>query len=332
MEWRVPSFPHEVRDEPTVEVVDGAFLTRYENGPLRTVGMPHRYLRGAVHDRDGRLVVTSQKIGGTNGHPWVPADPARVRVDERSDLLSGRWLYGGHWIQHFGHFVVETVSTLWPAGHEPAGLVFHKYLRRPVVREDWMLRLLELAGYGGLPVEVVNAQRDVRVEQLVVPSRSVVANGWGHPQAREVWERIVAPFRGGGDPRRVLLSRTAFNEAARREGAARVRSSRERDQAIDRAFAARGFEVVAPETLAIDDQLRLVADAEIVAGGSGSALHLTAFAPRGTRVVEVGDERNPHEPIGLQRVVDRLGGHPHAFLGGDLTVAELDREIRSIDD
>lgn len=331
MEWQVPTFPYGVQDEPTVEVVDDAFLTRVEHGPLRTFTEPRRFLRGAVHDADGRLVVASQKIGGLHGHPWVPADPGRVKVNARADLLTGQWQYGGHWIQHFGHFVVETISTLWPTGHEPVGLVFHKYLRRPVVREDWMLRLLDLAGYGGLPVEVVGTGRGMRVERLVVPSRSVVANGWGHPQAREVWERVAAPYRGGGGPSRVFLSRTAFNEAARREGA-RPRSTPEHDRALDRVFAAAGFEVVAPETLGIDEQLGLVADAEVVAGASGSALHLTAFAPRGTRVVELGDaERNPHEPIGLQRVIDRLGEHPHAFLAGGLTVDEIDREIRSID-
>ncbi len=65
---------------------------------------------------------------------------------------------------------------------------------------------------------------------------------------------------------------------------------------------------------------------------AGASFVTTAFAPRGTRVVELGDaERNPHEPIGLQRVIDRLGEHPHAFLAGGLTVDEIDREIRSID-
>lgn len=331
MEWQVPGFPAEVRDEPTLEVVDGAYLTPWEYGALRTFGRPDRYLRGAVHDASGRLVVASQKIGGINRHPWVPADPDQVRIRPGAELLAGRWLYGGHWIQHFGHFLIETLSTLWPTGQDPVGLVFHKYLRRPTSEEPWMLRLLELAGYGGLPIEVVGSGRGRRVEQLVVPSRSVVANGWGHPQARAVWERMVAPLRGSG-PRRVFLSRTDFNEARRREGSARARSTLERDRAMDRSFAAAGFEVVAPETLPVDDQLRLVADAEILAGGSGSGLHLSAFAPRGARVLEIGDERNPARPVGTQLVIDRLGEHPHHFFRGDLNPDELDREIRSIDD
>jgi capsular polysaccharide biosynthesis protein len=324
----VPGFPAPVQDTPSLLVVDDAFLTRVERGPLRTAGGPTRYLRGAVHDATGVLVPSSQKIGGVGGHPWVPADPARTRVDASAQRLRGRWLYGGHWMQHFGHFVVETLSTLWPTEPDVAGLVFHKYLRRPVEREPWMRRLLELAGYGGLPIEVVGKARSLRVDELVVPSRTVVANGWGHPEAREVWERVAAPFCADGGPAHVYLTRTGFNEGQRAAGHTRSRSSLRRDRDLDRVFARAGFEVVAPELLPIDDQVRLVANARVVAGASGSALHLTAFAPRGTRVLEIGDDRNPHEPIGLQLVVDRLAEHPHAFVRGDLRMREVEKELR----
>ena len=316
-QWRIPTFPMRPRDTPTVEVVDDAFLSRVEHGPLRTYQRPHRYLRGAVYD-GGRLVVSSQKIGGLRGHPWVPADAMRTKVNPGVPGLAGRWLYGGHWVQHFGHFLVETVTTLWPDEPDVEGLVFHQYLRRPVHQEGWMLRALELAGHGGRAVEVVGRRHGLRVDQLVVPSRTVVANGWGHPQAREVWERMAAPFASdAGGPPRLFLSRTSHNEQRRREGHARSRSTLERDRRLDDVFARAGFEVVEPERLAFDDQLRLVARAEVIAGNSGSALHLSAFAPRGTRVLEIGDERNPGAPVELQRIIDRLSGHPHAFVRGD---------------
>jgi capsular polysaccharide biosynthesis protein len=326
----VPEFPAPVQDAPSIVVVDNAFVTRVERGPLRTVDLPNRYLRGAVHDAGGVLVPSSQKIGGVRGHPWVPADPARAKVRSSARPLPGRWMYGGHWMQHFGHFIVETLSTLWPSEPDVVGLVFHKYLRRRVAVEPWMARLLELAGYGGLPIEVVGKAGPLRVEQLVVPSRTVVANGWGQPQAPRVWERIAAPFRGEGGPQRVYLSRSRYNEDRRRSGHKRARSTLARDLALDRAFAAAGFDVVAPEALPIDDQLRLMANARVVAGGSGSGLHLTAFAPPGTRVIEVGDDRNLREPIGLQLVVDRLTEHPHAFIRGDLGARQVRRTVEAL--
>jgi capsular polysaccharide biosynthesis protein len=335
--WSVPAFPvapsGDHAEPPTVVTVDDAFLTRVEHGPLATPTPPRRWLRGAVHDGAGSLVKSSQKlcVGANN---WVPADPGTVQVDESVEMLPGRWLYGGHWMQHFGHFLAETLTTLWPAADETGevvGLVFHKYLKRPWAEEPWQRRLLDLAGHAGVPVRVVDGRAALRVERLVVPGRSVVAHGWAHPQAREVWQRVAAPHRGSGGPARVFLSRTGHNQARRAEGhRSAERSSADRDSGVDAAFAAAGFEVVRPETLSMDDQLRLVADAELVAGASGSALHLSAFAPVSARVLEVGDSRSPYRPVAMQVVVDAACGHEHAFLPGDLAVRDLETELTGV--
>lgn len=328
--WEIPTFAFPVQDEARVEVVENAFLSPLSQGPLRTFEQPTRYIRGAVYDGAGDLVIASQKVGGLGRHPWVPADPARVDVDPRAPLLQGRWLYGGHWIQHFGHFLIETLTTLWPEEPDVEGLVFHQYLRT-AREEPWMLRFLELAGRGGLPITIVRRRRGRRVEELVVPSRTVVANGWGHPQAREVWDRMALPFRDEGTSRRVYLSRTSFSEKVRRETPKKARSTLERDQGLDRLFAGAGFDVVEPQHLSIDDQIRLMTGAEVVAGNSGSALHLTAFAPRGARVLEIGDERNPHHAIGLQRVIDRLSEHPHVFVGRNPSVQQVAELLPRLD-
>jgi capsular polysaccharide biosynthesis protein len=309
--------------------VDDAFLTRVEHGPLATPTPPRRWLRGAVHDAGGELVAASQKlcVGENN---WVAADPRTVRVAQDAERLPGRWLYGGHWIQHFGHFVAETLTSLWP--EQPVdGLVFHKYLKRPWAEEAWQRRLLELAGHGGLPVRVVDGRAAVRVESLLVPGRAVVAHGWAHPQARAVWDRVVSDHRGRGGPARVFLSRAAHNDVRRRAGGRGAdRSSPERDAGLEAHFAAAGFEVVRPELLPVDEQLALVADVQVLAGSSGSALHLSAFAPAVARVLEVGDLRSPGRPVAMQLVIDAVSGHQHAFVRGDLPVDEVPAELAAL--
>jgi capsular polysaccharide biosynthesis protein len=333
--WTRPDFPLRPTGEhaapPVTVTVDDAFLTRVEHGPLAATHGPRRWLRGAVHDAGGDLVKPSQKLC-TGANTWAPADPRSVRVPDGEETLEGRWLYGGHWMQHFGHFLTETLTTLWPTPEEAGqlvGLVFHKYLKRPWAEEAWQRSLLDRAGYAGLPVRVVDGRTPLRVEQLVVPGRAVVAHGWAHPQAREVWDRVAAPFRGAGTgpgdaPRRVFLSRTGHNEARRAAGHRSAdRSTAEWDAAVDRAFAAAGFSVVRPEGLDVDAQLRLVAGAELVAGASGSALHLSAFAPPTARVLEIGDARSPAQPVAMQLIVDTVCGHEHAFLRGDLPLDDL---------
>ena len=128
--WAVPSFPVPPQGEPTVTAVDDAYLSRVAHGPLGTLAPPKRWFRGAVYDAGGDLVRSSIRLGGVNGYNWAPADERRVERPPGVERLAGTWLYGGHWIQHFGHFAIETITTLWPEV-EVEGLVFHKYLKRP---------------------------------------------------------------------------------------------------------------------------------------------------------------------------------------------------------
>lgn len=333
IEWALPTFPHEAVDEPELLTVDHAVLTRVRQGPLRTVEVPIRWLTGAVHDAEGHLLVASQKIGGLGGNQGAQADPRRVTVRDDVTQLSGTWLYGGHWIGHFGHFFTETLTTLWPDRSTlevaPEGLVFHRYFGRHAGLQTWQLELLDLAGYGDLPIEVVDAA-PLRVERLVLPSRSVVVNGWAHPGAREVWQRMAdaAGVRPHGE--KVFFSRRAFNERKRAQGKP-VRTGDQRDTRLDRVFAEAGFRVIAPEDLPLVEQIRLAGGASVLAGSAGTALHLSAFAPARTRIIEIGDNRSPTVQVPHQRVVDCLCEHPTAFVPFDVPVPHLRRILRELD-
>ncbi len=323
----MPTFPHEPADtQELVEVAD-ACLTPVKQGPIRAIVEPTRWLRGAVHRADGHLVVASQKIGGLHGSQGVQADPNRVPVPADAERLTGTWLYGGHWVQHFGHFFVETVTTLWPdpdirEREDVQGLVFHRYFGKDASTQPWQHELLGLAGYGDLPVVVVDREPH-RVDRLLVPSRSVTVNGWAHPGAVDVWRRMAdaaGPPASAGN--RVFFSRRDFNQALREADKA-VRTTARRDQRLDEAFAGAGFDVVAPETLSMHDQIRLAAGADVLAGSAGTALHLSAFAPPGTRVVELGDRRSPTVRVPTQRVIDHVLAHPGAFIPHDVPASQV---------
>lgn len=340
-DWTLPTFPHEpVEGPPGLEEVTGAILTRVRRGRLRTIVEPTEWIRGAVHDAEGRLVVSSQKIGGLVGAQVAPADPQRVpaRLARGARRLEGTWVYGGHWTQHFGHFFAETVTTLWPNGPgDPAvagvrGIVFHNWMSRFRGVSDFQTDLLDLAGWGGLPFEVV--EDDVLVaDRLLVPGRGIVVNGWAWPEARAVWRRMAAASGGstGLDPDgpRLFFSRTAFN-AERRAAGRPTRTDADHDRELDRVFAEAGFRVVVPETLAVTEQVRLATTASVLAGCAGSALHLSAFAPAGARVLELGDRRSPDVQVPTQRVIDHTCEHPSAFVPYDVPLADLPARLAGL--
>lgn len=336
--WRVPRAPHPRSGEMSLTPVDDALLTPVKRGKLRALVTPDRWIRGAVHDARGALVVASQKTGGLGGNQLVAADPERVQPRPRAPRLDGTWLYGGHWITHFGHFFTETVTTLWPGAKHGVdvarldGIVFHSYSNRFGGIEPWQRELMDLTAYAGVRIEVIDTN-PANVDHLLVPSRSVVVNGWAEPEAVDVW-RSMAEAAGArseldADGPRVFLTRTAFNvEQRRREKY--VRTSAERDRALDEVFAAAGFAVVAPETLSVREQVRLAAGASVLAGSAGTALHLSAFAPAGVRVLELGDDRSPTVQVPHQLVLDSARDHPSAYVPYAVPPDELPEVLRDL--
>lgn len=327
MVWDSATSPRPAPDRPAaLEVVDDAVLTPFTRGRLRTPGGAPAAMTGAVHDGAGRVVPASQRWWDGDRVTPAAADPDEVRVPERGPRLDGTWLYAGHWALHFGHFLTEVLTNLWPdpAEHEWSGIVAHRSFRGPVVPppsgpgpqpialRPWQVDLLALAGYGDLEVQVVR-HRTARVERLVVPERPVVLKSWAAPEAAALWRRVSEAVGASGDAERVFLSRSAFH--ATTASARSDRSDAAWDTLLDEHFAAAGFAVVHPETLPIAEQIALVRGASVLAGPSGSGLHLSAFARAGTRVLEVGDQRSETAPMSSQRMVDAACGHLTAFVG-----------------
>lgn len=324
-------------DMRLVEVQD-AYVTRFERGSLRTERGPARWMRGAVHDRDGRLVPESQRWWHGIRNDPAAADEQRVDVDLAAPGLTGTWLYVGHWSTHFGHFLLETLPNLWPdpARHAVTGLVAHRPARgdvsgptaerEPLTVSGWQSELVDLSGYGPAEKQVVDTE-PVRVERLIVPERPVVLKRWVHPHAVALWRRVSDNVGARGERPLVYFSRTEFH----RRVPDRVRTDAEWDHALDRRFADHGFVVVQPEQHSVREQIELVRGAAVMAGLSGSAMHLSAFAEPGCRVLTVGDRKQPAAPGPAQVSVDAACGHRTAFVPyGDATY--LDSVLASLDD
>lgn len=305
--------------------VDDALLTGFHRGPARSVAGPRRWMTGAVHDAEGRLVVASQRLWAGDPAAPVATDPTVVPVPADAPRLDGTWLYAGHWTNHFGHFLVETLTNLWPHVERRGlrGLVAHRSYRGDVGAgarrgglkaarlSPWQAELLELAGLGGLGVQVVRG-RPASVRRLVVPERPVVLKSWVRPEGVDVWRRMAAGI-APGSAERVFFSRSLFHQANTGDDR-RVRVTPAWDAELDLTFDRAGFRVVHPETLALREQIALVKGARVIAGSQGSALHLTAFAEPGTSVLEIGDTRSPTHPSPAQRMIDAACGHRSAFV------------------
>ncbi len=314
-----------------LQVVADATLTTFSKGRLRVAWpQPRRFVTGAVYDATGRLVPQSQRIGGLLSDHALSADPSTLPPwDGGTTELPGTWLYAGTWFNHFGHFLTETVTTIWPQ-ERVDGLVAHPFwFGREAL--PWQRAMLGLLGHAAAPTVVGPAR--LHVERLLVPTRPYLPNGYALPEAVQVWRRMAAAATAGqqGEPARVYLSRSAHHRALEQAGRPSARRAHNEAE-VDELFRSRGYEVVHSEELDVADQVRLAARTEVIVGLSGSALHLSVFAPRGIPVVEVGDVRARPHPVRTQEILtqacgQRLGFLPFTGEADSHDIADLSRRL-----
>lgn len=331
-----PKYLHDDR----VTTVEPALITPFETGPTRLLDAPITWVRGAVHDATGKLLPQSQRYGGVAGDHVVAVDPTTVAVpDPAATELAGTWLYGGHWMMQFGHFVTETLTTLWPTDLTIDGVLFHPFVFGRRVPDTAELELAALAGYPQ-PPRIVD--RSLLVERLLVPTRPYTVNAAATSQAAAVWGRVAGAVGEPGTTvpgRGIFLSRSRFHaQHARRTGMPHKRALGN-EEALDDLFARRGLRVVDTQELPVREQVAVARAASTLVAVSGSALHLSAFARPGSRVVEIGDPRSPHG-LPNQSVVDAAAGHQSAvvpysgppFGGAARPTLDLGRIARALDD
>lgn len=304
------SFPVPPEGDLRVHTVERATITPFGRGRRRVAwGQPSWYTTGAVYDADGALDRLSQRVGSLSHDHALAADPSALPPDSGTPRrLTGTWLFGGTWFNHFGHFLTESVTTLWPDAAVD-GLVFVPFwFGREVL--PWQQEMLLLAGCDVI-VDIVGAGR-VEVEHLVVSERPVIPNGHIRPEAVAVWRRIA---RSAGEPvgRRVFLSRSMHNRTVP-EGSRAARRVAVNEGELDQMMHDLGFVVVHPERLSLRDQVATVAGAEVIAGVGGSSLHLSAFAPPESLVIELGDPRGATEPVLTQQLLTHACDHRLAHI------------------
>ena len=169
-----------------------------------------------------------------------------------------RAIYGGMLVDHFGHFLTESLARLWYAAQEPAVpilLTLPRRVTRPRL-EPWQAEALDLLG---LRERVIPLTQLARIDTILVPAPGYEIQFTFAPEQAGFLGRIPwRPVQG----RKLWLSRAGVagpNQAAQ--------------AAIDAALRRDGWEVLHPEKLSLRDQLRACAGAYRLAGEEGSALH-----------------------------------------------------------
>jgi hypothetical protein len=313
-----------VHTEPQCLVLRDAIATPFELvAPAEAPAQPPRhpsfkaYTRGCLYESGGARVDLSVRIGGIGGDQSASIDPAILPPEQRGgSWLTGRALYLGPCMNHYGHFITEGLSRYWKQDIGPVDhVVAYPFMHNggSILIEDFHRHL---AGLLDVPIDRMASLRSQTVfDEIVVPEQLWASNVQVNAHMRTIYERIRAPHAGRKSSGRLFLSRVASNRLGN-------------PLAVEEAFASFGFRVIYPERIPIAEQLALYANCEVLASLSGSGMHNCLFARPGLLTIEVGDRRARRNPVLMQRMANELAQvEAHFIPFGEGTEADIEPKV-----
>lgn len=221
-----------------------------------------------VLDANGEFVEQSiswtKSTAPVNSAPTLPADA------EITDL-KGRYIFGGVYYGHFGHFIVESLARIWAldAVDEPIdGMIFTPKTPRVTQFHVQHYRQI-LSAFGvNLPIEI--AHGITRVSDLYVPRQGFGMYDLieGSAEFRDFINRHAGKSVPAEGPERLYVSRSQLPPQ---------RGSILGEYKIEEYLAEEGYEVFHPQKASQNEQIARYSAARFVIGTDCSPLHLLGY-------------------------------------------------------
>ena len=289
---RVLGYP--TYDEPPVQISELPLTVGSYEGAIAMPRQPSSAKIGVIYTADGDRIEGS--IRGKIGFGW-DENPERLPPEDAAPkrVIHGRSFYAGHWGPVFGHILLETLPRFWPdldySGYDH--LVFYpkRVETTTIARKSHTDQLVSAAGPANADF-VMLVDGGARFEQIDIASAPVLMKDAADPRFLDVFDRIgdrilSTHVPSGPLPERIYLSRSHLKSTRKRQAL--------NENAVEAMLAAQGFAIVHPQELSIPDQIAILRNADVIAGCDGSALHMSAFARPGTKLLAIDARTVPNQ-------------------------------------
>jgi hypothetical protein len=170
---------------------------------------------------------------------------------------------------HYGHFVGDCLCRMhaWDVCRSLFGNV--KVIIADGAPTDFQTHLLNAAGVPAR--DIVRISGLVRCRRLLLATQSFGVQRYASPASARLWAKIRdrSAARDVRLPERIYFSRSGVSDRKLMN-----------ESEVERVFERHGFTIIRPETLRVETQLALIANALLIAGPSGSAMFNLAFQGR----------------------------------------------------
>lgn len=273
----------------TYEVFDGAYIVPKSKGNKN---------KGGVYRADGSPVAKSALARGK----FLYQSPGKRRFNNSVEIRDENVVFAGHYFDHFGHFLLESLARIWAISSEediskiiyiPGEGVAGKFL--PLLREIFLDASIE--------VEILTSP--VRYRKVVVPEPGIIIkksiNSNYQKYLRKISEKFFDPKSLEKYKEPLYLSRAGLGQKQRL-----AYGERELEAALQEAH----IRTVRPEKLKFSDQLKLIHQHDLILGFEGSQMHNVLFSDGGKKILYFD-----YRPVNSNYVmIDKLMGNDSVYL------------------
>lgn len=275
----------------------------YENATILPLRKPNGcdllFGMGGIVDDHGIFIENSGIPGRVGGFYSFET------AEERNEKV----VYCGYFINHWGHFLLESISRLWYLFENDNTIdkyVFFVNENESAKLTGNFLRFLELLGISD-KIEIIN--KPVQYREVVVPELGYFRMHYYSDQYKKIFDMVVtnalAQCISLPKEKQIYFSRSHFNKAINSEIGLDL---------LDNFFERNGFKILYPEELSLDEMITYIQNAEICAMSSGTLPHNLIFAQDGKKAIMVERTMLINE---MQVDVDRIKDLDATYIDGN---------------
>ena len=235
--------------------------------------------RRCLYDREGRRIEAScllRERGGAN-ILWHADEDVEIPTDYVT--IKEPLVYQSMYFDHWGHFLLESVSRLWAHQANPELRAFGNFFLPYWYDGEHPANVTAfLDGLSEVPLAFRRLSAAAKIETCLIPraSFSELIQGYrGHLAAiHDVAARSLRARKPMRSDQPVYLSRSRLT-------ASDVKRRIDNEREFEEGLARHGFRIVHPELMSLAEQIVLFNQHQVFAGCWGSALHNILFALNG---------------------------------------------------
>ena len=275
-EWHSQNFegkPFIKKENLTVESYKSATILpmkKFDEDPIsRSFG------RGGVVDKDNNYVILSELSERLSGGYEF----------SNEEFIDEKVVYCGYFINHWGHFLVDTIVRLWYVLENDTSIDKYVFMSEYGNDKEPKGNYKEFFELLGIANKVRIVSKPTRFREVVVPELGYKEREFFSEPFKNMFDfiaRAVKPLPEWEKTDKLFLTRSQFNKSTSIDSGMDM---------IDNFFHKNGYMVIAPETISLSQLIYLIRNSKVCAAMSGTLPHHMLFTKDNHNMVIL--ERNP---------------------------------------